>query len=176
MPRSMVQRMVGAATLNVDTFEEVEHDTTATAQAGAVVFLGAIASGIGVSEVGLLEAFLQSGWVVIGWGIWAGITYFVGANLFGGTADWGELLRTLGFANAPNLLLILGILPLVPQTILSLVVVLWVLVAGVVAVRQALDFSTLEAIATVGIGWAIVGLGTLFLAGSAAVMVRSFAG
>jgi cytochrome bd-type quinol oxidase subunit 2 len=35
----LVQRMLGAATLNIDTFEEVQQDTTATAQAAAVVVL-----------------------------------------------------------------------------------------------------------------------------------------
>lgn len=174
MARSMIERMKGAAMLNVDTFEEVEHDQTATMQAGTVVFLGAIASGVGASDQGLLDAFLQSGWVVIGWGIWAGITYLVGAQLFGGTADWGELLRTLGFASAPNVLLLLGIVPLVPDRLLSGLIGLWVLAAGVIAVRQALDFSTGKALATVGIGWGVVVLGALFLAGSAAVLLNAF--
>jgi hypothetical protein len=170
----MFERMKGAAMLDVDTFEEVEHDLTATGQAGMVVFLGAIASGIGASDTSLYQAFLQSGWTVIGWGIWAGITYLIGANLFGGTADWGELLRTLGFAHAPYLLLVLGAVPLVPDNLLTAVVGIWVLIAGVVAVRQALDFSTGKALATVGLGWATIMLGIVFLAGSAAVLLRAF--
>ena len=114
MAQGLIERMKGAAMLDIQTYEEVEHDQTATGQAALVVFLGAVASGIGASGTGVFEAVFQSGWVLIGWGIWAGITYLVGSRLFEGTADWGELLRTLGFAQAPNVLLLLGIVPFLP--------------------------------------------------------------
>ena len=43
----IIDRMMGAAFLNVATYEEVEADTTATSQAAMVVLLGAIAQAIG---------------------------------------------------------------------------------------------------------------------------------
>ncbi len=43
----LVERMIGAAFLNVKTYEEVEADTTATGQAMAVVVLSNVAAGIG---------------------------------------------------------------------------------------------------------------------------------
>ncbi|HEX2090764.1 MAG TPA: YIP1 family protein [Longimicrobiaceae bacterium] len=150
---SLVQRMIGAATLDVATYEQVEADRTATGQAATVVAIVAVASGIGaIGEggiTGLIGGLIAA---FIGWLVWSGITYIVGTKLFGGTADWGELLRTIGFAQSPGVLYILGIIPILGGLI-RLVVMLWVLVAGIVAIRQALDFSTGKAVATAIIGW-----------------------
>ncbi|MDQ3996984.1 MAG: YIP1 family protein, partial [Gemmatimonadota bacterium] len=102
--RSIIDRMRGAAMLDIATYEEVEADTTATGQAAIVVVISAIASAIGAagpggpSVIGVLVGSL------ISWVIWAGITYVIGDKLFAGTATWGELLRTLGFAQAPRVL------------------------------------------------------------------------
>jgi hypothetical protein len=153
--RSIIDRMRGAAMLDIATYEEVEADTTATGQAAIVVVISAIASAIGAagpggpSVVGVLIGSL------ISWLIWAGITYVIGDKIFGGTATWGELLRTLGFAQAPRVLLVLGIIP-VFGLLVWFAVAVWVLVAGIIAIRQALDFSTQKALLTALIGWAIV--------------------
>src|ERR687887_64220 len=48
---------------------------------------------------------------VVGWAVVTGFVYLVGTRLFGGTATWGEVLRTVGFANAPGVLNILGFIP-----------------------------------------------------------------
>ena len=50
---SLRKRMIGAMFLNIDVFEEVEHDRTATGQAATVVLMVAVASGIGASGLGL---------------------------------------------------------------------------------------------------------------------------
>jgi hypothetical protein len=143
----LVGRAVGAALLNVDTYEAVEADRTATVQAAMVVGIVAIASAIGASGSG--AGGMISGVVsaFVSWLIWAGATNVVGTKLFGGTADWGELLRTLGFAQAPGVLLILGVIPILGSLVL-LVVFFWMLIAGIVAIRQALDFGTGKAILT----------------------------
>lgn len=150
--RSLTDRMIGAATLNIPTYEEVEHDTTATTQAAIVVgivalatAIGSIGDGVGGALAGIIGAY-------IGWLIWAGVTYLIGDKLLGGTATWGELLRTLGFAQSPGVLLILGIIPFLGW-IVRFFVWIWMLVAGVVAIRQALDFSTGKAILTAVLGW-----------------------
>lgn len=153
--RSIIDRMRGAAMLDVPTYEEVEADTGATGQAAVVVLIAAVASVIGAagpggpSIVGVLVGSL------ISWLLWAGITYVIGDKLFGGTATWGELLRTLGFAQAPRVLLVLGIIP-VFGLLVWFAVAAWVLIAGIIAIRQALDFSTQKALLTALIGWAIV--------------------
>jgi hypothetical protein len=149
---SITERMKGAALLNIATYEEVEADTTATGQAAVVVALSAIASGIGMWRGGLggiLGAVISS---LIGWALWAGITYIIGEKVLGGTATWGELLRTLGFAQAPGVLAVLAIIPGARVIVLP-VLAIWLLVTGIVAIRQALDFSTGKAIATAVLGW-----------------------
>lgn len=137
-------RMIGAATLDIATYEEVEHDTDATIQAGGVVVMSAIAQGLGSPYVGVVSGIIGS---LIGWAALAGLTYFIGTRLFNGTATWGELLRTLGFAMAPGILSLLGILPIL-GVLVSLFVFFWVLVTVVVGIRQALDITTGQAVVT----------------------------
>ncbi|HEX6306951.1 MAG TPA: YIP1 family protein [Longimicrobiales bacterium] len=149
--RSMTQRMMGAAKLDISVYEEVEADTTATGQAAGVVAIVALCSaigGIGGGASGALSGLISS---LVGWALWAGITYVIGDKLLGGTATWGELLRTLGFAQSPGVLFLLGGVPLVGGLI-RVAVGLWILVTGVIAIRQALDFGTGRAIATALLG------------------------
>jgi hypothetical protein len=151
---SIVDRMIGAAFLSIDTFEEVEHDETATLQAALVVVIAGVAGSIGALHNGLFGSLGVAGSTLVGWAVWAGITYLVGTKLFHGTATWGELLRTLGFAQAPGILLILAFIPLVGW-ILHMLVPLWMLLAGFIAVRQALDFGNGKTFLTVLVGWLI---------------------
>jgi hypothetical protein len=152
MTSSLMDRMKGAALLSVDTFEEVEHDTDATLQAAAVVAMVAVATAIGSSPLGVVAAVQGAVAALVGWLVWAGITYLVGDKLFGGTASWGELLRTLGFAQAPGVLLVLGFIPLVGG-IVEIAVPIWMLAAAFIAIRQALDFGNLKTLGTVLVGW-----------------------
>lgn len=148
--RSMPERMKGAAMLDVATYEEVEADSTATAQAAGVVLIVAIAQAIGAIGIGnVLGAALAA---ILGWLIWSGVTYLIGSRVFGGTATWGELLRTIGFAQTPGILLILAVIPLLGWLI-RFIVAIWVLIAVIIAIRQALDFSTGKAIGTAVLGW-----------------------
>jgi hypothetical protein len=167
--RSIVDRMRGAALLDVPTYEEVEADTTATMQAAIVVLIAAVAQAIGsLGTEGTSVPGVVIG-ALIGWPVWAGVTYIIGDKILGGTATWGELLRTLGFAQTPGILAVLAIVPFV-GVLVRIVVGIWILVAGVIAIRQALDFSTGKAIATALIGWlclvvlsvTMMGLGSLF--------------
>lgn len=153
--RSMTARMRGAALLDVPTYEDVEHDTTATGQAAGVVGLVAVASAIGSIGHGGFAVAFGVVWAFIGWLLWSGVTYFIGTSLFAGKATWGEVLRTVGFAQAPGLLLLFGFLPILGGLV-RLVVFVWLLVAVVVALRQALDISTGKAIATGFIGWLVM--------------------
>ena len=144
---TFVGRMIGAAMLDVDTYEAVEHDTTLTSQAAAVVVLAAIAVGLATQDTvigGIIGGLL-------GWFFMAGTIYFIGTRLFGGTATWGELLRTLGFAASPKILVILAVLPLVGWAV-QLAVGIWSLAAAVVAIRQALDVSTGKAVLAGALG------------------------
>ena len=161
---TMINRMIRAARLDVAFYEEAEADTSLTQEALMVVILVSVAAGIGsflggIINIGIGAAVLGLiiGIVlgIVNYYIWAYVTQFVGTNLFHGTADVGELLRTLGYASAPRVLSILSFIPCVGGLI-SLVGAIWALVAGVIAVRQALDFDTGNAVLTVIIGWIII--------------------
>jgi hypothetical protein len=167
---SLTERMVGAAKLDPSTYEEVEADATATPQAMLVVVLANLAAGVGALRLvgigGLLVATLVS---LIGWFAWAFVTYFVGTRFLAGPrtqADVGQLLRTLGFSASPGLIRVLGIIPGL-NTVVSFIAAVWMLVAMVIAVRQALDYDTTgRAVAVCLIGFVfyiVVGvvLGTL---------------
>ncbi len=152
MAGTMMQRMVGASFLSIDTYEEVEHDQDATLQAAGVVAMVAVAQALGASPLGLFSAARAALIAVVGWAVWAGVSYLIGSKLFGAEATWGEVMRTLGFAQAPGLLLILGIIPFLGVPI-TLFVALWMLVAGFIGLRQALDVGNGKTLATVLIGW-----------------------
>ncbi len=165
--RSLVSRMVRAAKLEVDLYEEVEADTTANRQAFVAVLIASLAGGIGAGIAGLLLDkgamwFVWGllgglGWSIAGWLAWALLAYWLGTTVFRGpetSATYGELLRTIGFANSPYVLSFLSFVPFVGGLI-AFAVSIWVLVAGVIAVRQALDFSTWRAIGTCVVGWII---------------------
>jgi hypothetical protein len=156
--------MIGAAKLDIQTYEEVEADPNATGQAAAVVAMVAVASGIGAVGEGTSSILLAPVAAIFGWLIWAGVTYIIGDKILGGTATWGELLRTLGFAQAPGVLYLLAILPLVGFFI-RLVLPFWMLAAGVIAIRQALDFGTGKAILTAILGWLAVLIPSILLGG-----------
>ena len=157
---SLVGRMIRAAKLDVGLYEEVEADTGATRQAMLVVVLSSVAAGIGSvgGGAGLKGLLLGALSALASWYIWAFLTYFIGTRLLPESqteADVGQLLRTTGFSSSPGLLRILGILPGFTG-IVFLGCAVWMLVAMVIAVRQALDYhGTGRAIAVCLIGWVV---------------------
>ena len=159
---SFANRMVRAAKLDANLYEEVEADKQAMGQAMGVVVLASLAAGIGsVGTTGISGLLLGTVAALAGWFIWALITFYVGTKLLPEPqteADYGELLRTTGFSSSPGLLRILGVVPLL-GTIIFVVCGIWMLVAMVIAVRQALDYkSTWRAVGVCVIGWIIQGV------------------
>jgi hypothetical protein len=156
---SIQDRMLRAAKLDAQLYEEVEADQGAMGQATAVVLLSALAAGIGnFSNAGLLGLAGGAFSALVGWYIWAYLTYFIGTRWLAEPqtqADHGELLRTIGFSSAPGLIRILGIIPGLSALVFS-VAGIWMLVAMVIAVRQALDYtSTWRALWVCAIGWIV---------------------
>ncbi len=158
---SFTERMIGAAKLDAHTYEEVEHDSGAMGQAIAVVVLSSLAAGVG----SVLYAGVWPGLVVgtiaalVGWVIWAFLAWIIGTKLLpeaNTKADMGQLLRTIGFASAPGILRVLGIIPGIGG-IIVFVCNIWMLAAMVVGVRQALDYtSTWRAVGVCLIGWLVL--------------------
>ena len=168
---SFVGRVVGAARLDVRTYEEVESDTTATPQAMGVVALAALAGGVGVASTGGAGVVATVFGGLVGWVVWAALIWLLGTKLLPESrtrADIGQLLRTLGFAASPGRLLVLRILPLI-GSLIAFVIWIWQLAATVVAVRQALDYtSTGRAVVVCLIGWVmylVVSVGIALITG-----------
>ena len=154
-----VDRMIRAAKLDVHLYEEVEADKKALGQAMGVVVLSSVAGGVGLGEAGGVEGIvLGTIGALVGWFIWAFLTYFIGTKLLPEPqtrADYGELLRTIGFSSSPGLIRVLGIIPAF-TSVVFLIAGIWMLVAMVIAVRQALDYhSTLRAVGVCVIGWLV---------------------
>lgn len=147
----LVQRVVNVAKLDTETFEEVEHDQSLTQEAGIVV--------AAASAIGSLGQFLTGGGFfaflaaivmgLVGWGLWSFIVSFIASKFFGGTTDFGEMLRATGYAWAPMAIPFIGSL--------------WAIVAITIGIRQAGDFSTGKAVITAiagAIPW-LIGIGII---------------
>ena len=159
MATSYLHRMIRASKLDANIYEEVEADRTATGQAMGVVVMSSAAAGIGgMTRYGVQG--LVGGIVValVGWFLWAFITYIIGTRLLPEPqteANHGELLRTIGFSSAPGILRVFGIIPGL-FGILNALTGVWMLMAMIVAVRQALDYSgTFRAVIVCLIGWIV---------------------
>jgi hypothetical protein len=154
-------RLIGAMALDPVIYEEVEADRGATLQAMLVVVLSSLSAGLGARGFGsgsLQGVLFISGLALVGWATWAIITFQIGARLMPEPqtrVDVGELLRTIGFASAPGMLRIFGVVPgaTIPAFVITSV---WMLAAMIVAVRQALDYeSTWRAFAVCALGWTL---------------------
>lgn len=157
MATSFGQRMILAAKLDASVYEEVEADTSATGQAAGAVVIASIAAGIAVVAVaGLIGVIATTIAALIGWGVWAVLIYLIGAKLLPQPqthTNLGELLRTIGFASSPGVIRIGGILPGV-GFIFLIGGNIWMLVATVVAIRQALDYTdTVRAVGVCFLTW-----------------------
>jgi len=156
---SLTDRMIRAAKLDVNLYEEVEADKQALGQAMTVVIISSIASGFGaIGTIGLKGLIIGTVGALVGWFLWAYLTYAIGTKLLAESqtkADIGELLRTIGFSSSPGVLRVLAIIPML-GTIINLICGIWMLVAMVIAVRQALDYkSTWRAVAVCLIGFIV---------------------
>ncbi|HEX5498901.1 MAG TPA: YIP1 family protein, partial [Thermomicrobiales bacterium] len=150
---SLVDRMIGAARLDPNTYENVEHDTSATGQAATVVIVAAIAAGIGSlggpRPYGLGNFIWGVISALVGWVIFAALVYFVGTKLLPSattSSTLGEVMRTLGFAETPAILAVFGFIPGIGGLI-AFIASIWVLVTAIVAIRQSLEVTTGRAIA-----------------------------
>jgi len=163
MLNQIVERLVRIIKFDTTVWSEIEHDENANTEALIVVlvaaFLGALGSGIAASSIqgsffGTFFVRLLTG-VVINWLLWSYVTMLVGTKLFQGEADFWEMARMLGYANAPALLGVLNFIPCV-GVIIGIVAFVLSLIVGFYAVREGLDLPTDKTIITIVIGWVIM--------------------
>ena len=173
MPSTFLNRITGAARLEPRTYEDVEADVTANGQAVAVVLLssGATAIGLMLMRGASADPFLfisYTATALAAWMAWSALVYLIGVHLLPGpetNATVGEVLRTTGFAAAPGMVRVFGVVPVVGPALFILGSI-WMLVAMFVAIRQALDYRHVtRALAVCVVGWllsllfvAIIGL------------------
>lgn len=159
----MVDRMIRAVKADVSLYEEVEANPTYNQEALTIVGIIAVISAVlnvgltlilsGFSVGGLLTALWAGLSVFVGYYAWSYLTFLIGTRMFNGTADVGELQRTLAYSMSPQ---ILSFIPVV-----GFLTYLWSLYLGVVAVRQALDFDTTKALMTAGLAlviWIVISI------------------
>ena len=160
---ALFPRMMRAAKLESQLYEEVEADSGAIGQALLVVVMASLSAGIGhgISSlikggpggVGLFFTSLVTGAIgsLIAWFIFSLLCFWLGTTLFKGPntkSTLGELLRVLGFADSPALLNIFVFIPFIGP-IIPFVTMVWTIIASVIGVRQACDFTTGRAVGTV---------------------------
>jgi hypothetical protein len=156
---SFRERIIRACKLDVHLYEEVEADKGAMGQAMAVVVLSSLAAGVGSSaRIGLAGILTGTIMALVGWYVWAYLPYFIGTKLLPEPqtrANPGELLRTIGFSSSPGLIRVIGIIPAL-SGLVFFVAAIWMLMAMVIAVKQALDYkSTFRAVGVCIIGWIV---------------------
>ena len=156
MFNKLFDRIFRAIKIDVELYEEVERDKSATIQAGLVVVLSSMAAGVGALQLGASNFLLAPIFSLISWYVWAYIIYFVGVKLFpekNTKSNHGELLRTIGFSSAPGLLRVFGVTPdLMAVTFIGSA--FWMLACMVVGVRAALDYKSLwRALGVVILAW-----------------------
>ena len=156
MFKNLINRIFRAIKIDVELYEEVERDKSATMQAGLVVVLSSMAAGVGALQLGASNFLLAPIFSLISWYVWAYIIYFVGVKLFpekNTKSNHGELLRTIGFSSAPGLIRVFGVTPdLMAVTFIGSA--FWMLACMVVGVRAALDFKSLwRALGVVIVAW-----------------------
>jgi len=173
---AFAERMLRAAKLDPTLYEEVEADKETMSQAMGVVVLTGLATGIGSMARGGLGGLVSGAlWGVLAWLVGSLVMYYIGTRWFADEktqADYGQLLRTLGFAASPGLLRVFGIIgPL--SWLMFWGTSIWMIATTVLAVRQALDYSTtsravivclLGFFAQVVVGWffLLAGCGSAF--------------
>lgn len=166
----MFERLKGVLLLDVATFEEIEHDESATGQAAIVVAVVAILSGIGIgfssvfggapseSSSAIVNFIITVVWAFIAWFVWSGVTYFIGTKLFHGEATFGEMLRVTGYGLAPMAFIVLSAIPCIGLAI-ALIVMIWSLAAVFFAAKSGLDLDAGRTLVTVIVGWIVYAIG-----------------
>jgi hypothetical protein len=149
--------MIRAAKLDPKLYEEVEADPSALGQAVTVVVVSSLAAGIGqLFATGIGGLIGHTILAMVCWLLWSFLVYLIGTRLLPEPqteADYGQLLRTVGFSSSPGVLRIFGVTNFL-SWLITLLAGIWMLVAMVIAVRQALDYeATSRAVLVSLLGW-----------------------
>jgi len=154
-----LNRLFRAAKLDAGLYDEVIADPKTMFQAMMAVFIYSAASAYGgFGRAGVAGINFGMITTLIGWYIWAFSTYFVGVRLLPEAetnVNRKAVLRAMGFASSPGLIRLLGLIPNLAGTTI-LVASIWMLMAAVVAIKQAMNYKSIyRAVGVCMIGWII---------------------
>ena len=164
-------RLLGAAMFDAGMYEGIEADRGTTLQALTAVVLASLAAGIGAGDwLGTRAITLAAvtALALVTWAAWAMLTFQIGTSVLREPqtrADWGQLLRTTGFAAAPGLLLVFGVIPQGRELVFG-VVGAWMFAAMVFGVKHALDYRHASRALAVCLASAALSLALAFAASS----------
>lgn len=151
----MLDRIIRIIKLDFPVFKDIESDPKATTEAAIVVAATSVLSAIGSAVasdrpiMGFLGGVISG---VVGWIVWSFVSHFVGGVLYQSKGTFENMLRVIGYANAPQLLGILNIIPCIGW-IGGLAGAILALIAGIMAIREGLDLDTGQAIIVALIGF-----------------------
>ena len=154
-----IRRFIGALMLDAGAYEDIESDRRAGASAVFVIALACAAGAFAAKSLSVAGSpgFAIAMAMTLGWWIvWAMLITAIGTRLLPEPqtrSNPSELLRSIGFAAAPGTLYALAAMPVAAPYVFVLASV-WMIAATVIAVRQALDYTTTwRAIAVCVIAW-----------------------
>jgi uncharacterized membrane protein len=137
-------RMIGAAKADVKTLTEIEADPNAFNQAVIVILIAGVSALVGnIFRAGIVAGIIGLVGELVGYFLFAFLVFLIGTKLMpepSTKSDFNETFRTVGFAASPGALNFLAIIPVL-GVLISFAIHVWSLVIGVIAVREALDYS-----------------------------------
>jgi hypothetical protein len=137
----LIPGILRAIKLDSSFYEEVESDSSY--DSGALLRLA-----FSGNFLQAILAFIVSAAVaLVGFFLWVWVATFIGTKMFGGTGQFGNVKRALGFAYAPQFLNVLAFIPCLGG-IIGLIAWALSIVAAVIALRQSLNQDTTKAVLT----------------------------
>jgi len=161
----MIERIMRIIQLDFSVFKEIESDPNATAEAAIIVAVASVLSAIGSAATAnkpVLTFLVGVVSGILGWLVWSYVSYFIGQAMFKGKGTVENMLRVIGYANAPRFLGILGFIPCL-GALAGLIGAILALVAGIMAIREGLDLETGQAIIVTLVGWVALFILSLFI-------------
>jgi len=158
----LINRIIGAYTFRKGVYAEVEKDTSFTTTAWILVAVVAFLNHLGsfTFSIGwLIGAIMIAVFAIFGFAVGVLVINWVGRTVFKADVSFNELIRTLGLAYVWRVIGVLGFLAnfsedlscvLAPVQILAMIVMI---VAWLIAAKEALDLEWAPTIITVILGW-----------------------
>ena len=102
----------------------------------------------------LLSMWLTIMTLLVGWMLWSSIAYILAGKFLQGNGGFRSTVRSIGISYSPGFLLILTPMPVIGDPV-SIIALLWILIASVVAIHEIHNIDWLGSIMSTVTGWII---------------------